>query len=204
MKAIIFDCEANGLPLSKTASYKEVDMWPRITQVGFQHIDLDTGIVLHQFDTLIYPDGWTIPTVEELTEKGSKNPYFFEENNMSTERCKQFGVHILNVFDVLVPIINDSDYIVCHNIGFDKPVLQSEMYRYGIKAEKALIPICTMLGTVDFCQIPGKYGYKWPSLQELHFKLFEHHFSDAHDAMADVVATGKCLLELIRIGFIKL
>ena len=63
--------------------------------------------------------------------------------------------------------------------------------------------ICTMKSTTNFCQIMGQYGrYKWPTLQELHTKLFGYGFENAHDAFVDVNATVKCFFELKRIGSI--
>lgn len=49
---------------------------------------------------------------------------------------------------------------------------------------------------VDYCQIPGAHGFKWPKLEELHEKLFGCAFDGAHDAMNDVMATAKCYFEL--------
>ena len=63
----------------------------------------------------------------------------------------------------------------------------------------ALPHICTMSSTTDFVQASWNsyYGeWKWPKLQELHFKLFKTHFENAHNAMADVEATIKCFFEL--------
>lgn len=49
------------------------------------------------------------------------------------------------------------------------------------------------------------YGrFKWPKLIELHRKLFGTGFDDAHDALADVKACGKCFFEMKRRGIIKL
>ena len=62
--------------------------------------------------------------------------------------------------------------------------------------------ICTMEGSVDFCAIPGPYGYKWPKLSELHYKLFRTGFEEAHNAAADIRATGKCFWELKRRGIL--
>jgi len=45
-------------------------------------------------------------------------------------------------------------------------------------------------------------GFKWPTLEELHQKLFSEDFPDAHNAAADVVATARCFLEMIRLQII--
>jgi hypothetical protein len=61
-----------------------------------------------------------------------------------------------------------------------------------------------MTSTTNYCAIPVKYGYKWPSLQELHFKIFGENFEDAHDASIDVSITFKCFIELLKKNIIKL
>ena len=49
----------------------------------------------------------------------------------------------------------------------------------------------------------GRGGkYKWPNLSELHIKLFGNSFDEAHNAAADVEATTRCFLELIRLSVI--
>ena len=56
----------------------------------------------------------------------------------------------------------------------------------------------------EFCAIPGGRGgkFKWPTLTELHVKLFKEGFAEAHNASADVEATTRCFLELIRLRVI--
>ena len=62
--------------------------------------------------------------------------------------------------------------------------------------------IDTMLASVDFCKIPGKFGFKWPKLMELHQKLFGCDFDNAHDSSADIAATEKCFWELKKRGIL--
>lgn len=61
---------------------------------------------------------------------------------------------------------------------------------------------CTMQASTNLCKIPGPYGFKYPTLQELHKHLFEVGFDGAHDAMVDVLACAKCFFELERMGSI--
>src|SRR5690606_6210777 len=58
----------------------------------------------------------------------------------------------------------------------------------------------------DFCQIPGGRGggFKWPTLSELHNKLFNTPFDEAHNAAADVNATSRCFFELVRLEVISI
>jgi hypothetical protein len=61
-----------------------------------------------------------------------------------------------------------------------------------------------MKASTDFCALPGSYGYKWPKLSELHMKLFDEDFEEAHDASVDITACAKCFWELKRKGIINL
>jgi len=94
--------------------------------------------------------------------------------------------------------------LIAHNMSFDYNILGAEMIRGNKRANKKVTRVCTMQSTIDFCQLPGKYGYKFPKLEELHTKLFGVNFDGAHDAFADTMACGKCFFELLRRGIIKL
>jgi hypothetical protein len=61
-----------------------------------------------------------------------------------------------------------------------------------------------MMQSTEICHIPGPYGFKWPTLAQLHQELFQTTFEDAHDAGADVAACAKCFFELKRRGGISL
>ena len=54
--------------------------------------------------------------------------------------------------------------------------------------------------TADLLKLPGGRGgkFKLPTLTELHQYLFNQPFAEAHNATADVEATTRCFLELIK------
>lgn len=56
--------------------------------------------------------------------------------------------------------------------------------------------------STSFCAIPAAYGYKWPKLSELHFKLFKTGFEEAHNAAVDIKATAMCFWEMKKLGII--
>ena len=89
-------------------------------------------------------------------------------------------------------------------MNFDKNVWGAELFRFDISLGDHLKEFCTMLSTVNYCRIRGKYGFKWPKLEELHRKLFKKDFEDAHNALGDVRATANCFFELLRQNIIKL
>lgn len=61
-----------------------------------------------------------------------------------------------------------------------------------------------MESSTNFCAIPSNWGLKWPTLTELHTKLFKEGFDGAHDALDDVKACARSFFELTKMGVIKL
>ena len=78
----------------------------------------------------------------------------------------------------------------------------AELLRLGkdnILTTKSILDTCTE-DTAAMCQIPGGRGgkFKLPTLNELYAFLFNDTFDEAHNATADVEATTRAFLELLR------
>lgn len=193
MKFLFFDCETTGKPKDYKASYEDVDNWPRVTQLAWMLCD-EKGEILDQRQNLIWPDGWEIP----------EEP-FFVENNMSTARCADEGQPIYEELVLLLAAKNQADFLVAHNLNFDHRVVWAEFIRAGIPPRSGMTKICTMMKSTKYCALPNPRGYgapKWPTLTELHNKLFEKDFEGAHDAMDDVIAMKNCFFKLVELGVI--
>src|SRR5690606_24730617 len=85
---------------------------------------------------------------------------------------------------------------------FDVNIMGCEYHRLGmdcIMPSMRVLDTCTEV-SASLCQLPGgRYGkFKLPTLTELHQYLFNKPFAEAHNATADVEATTRCFLELIR------
>lgn len=196
MNAIIFDTETNGkiidwkMPLRNDET---ISNFPRITQLAWQKVNLTSGEIVNEYQSLIQPAGWTVPKEQ-----------FFIDNNMSTERCKNEGKPLREVLPLIIEDLRDSEIVVAHNMSFDINVLGAELIRLNYKVGKELIKVCTMQETIDMCKLPGQYGkYKFPKLTELYQILFEKEFDGAHDAMVDVTACKECFMELIKLNHLK-
>jgi DNA polymerase-3 subunit epsilon len=88
---------------------------------------------------------------------------------------------------------------------FDESIVSAEFLRTGIKNQLPYkTKVCTMRSATNFCAIKGHFGYKWPKLSELHYKLFGAGFANAHDASVDVEITAKCFWEMKNRGLIKI
>ena len=93
--------------------------------------------------------------------------------------------------------IEDVDLLIAHNVDFDFPVLNCEFIRSSLKTKFSDIEtLCTMKSTTSLCNIPGKYGPKWPKLEELYNHLFNKNFQGAHRAINDVKACAECFIQL--------
>lgn len=185
---LIFDTETTGLPQNFAAPITDLENWPRLVQLAWQLHD-HTGKLLSSGNYIVKPEGFTIPYNSEKI------------HGISTKRAHEEGVDLEFVLKEFRDVIEEAHFIVGHNVGFDEKVMGAEYLRKKIPS--AIIDktkIDTKDDGTDFCKIEGGRGYKWPTLTELHWKLFGKGFEDAHDAAADVEATARCFLEMVRLG----
>jgi len=193
---LFFDVETNGFMKDEKAPISDLDNFPRVTQLAYSVYER-SGKPVMACDTLIKPDGWTIPQTK-----------FFINHGHSTERCNEFGIPAEKAFEEFTDLLNEVDIMVAHNIIFDSRVVGSEMYRLGLKADKKL-KFCTMMIARDILKLPNfskKYPgpYKYPNLQETHKYFLGEKFEDAHDAMADVDACSRIFFAMVEKGHIVL
>ncbi len=183
---IFFDTETTGVPRDYKAPTTDTNNWPRMVQLGWILMDGE-GNKLSQKDYIIRPDGYTIPD-DAVRIHG-----------ITTQRALEEGRDLAAVVDEFLADFDQATFIVGHNIDFDKKILGAELIRlHRPDVMNSKRTYCTMQAGTDFCRIPGKYGYKWPKLQELYIKLFGHDFDGAHNAMSDIEATQECFWELRR------
>ncbi len=189
---LIFDTETTGLPQNYSAPLTDFDNWPRCVQLAWQVHD-ETGKMISSGDYIIKPDGFTIPYNSEKV------------HGISTERAHREGIPLLEAMDNFSRDLEKCTFVVGHNLEFDLSIMGSEYLR--MERENPLtgkIAIDTKDESTEYCAIPGGRGrYKWPTLAELHHKLFDIGFEEAHNAAADVDATARAFLELVRIGVIQ-
>lgn len=157
-------------------------------QLAFLAYD-HSGTKLAQEDFIIRPDGFVIPSDAAAI------------HGISQARAMAEGVPLQVVLDRFRQYLERAEVLVAHNMAFDEKIVGAEFLRNNIPDPIAVRPrICTMLGSTDYCRIPGKYGNKWPKLTELHQVLFGESFDEAHNAAVDISATARCFWELRRRG----
>lgn len=199
---LILDTETSGLPADFKAAPSHDNNWPHLVQLAWQCYTPD-GELVEEYCQIVKPDGWIIAAEAERT------------HGISQEAATELGISIESAIKSLMLRLNSCNLIVCHNTGFDKPVVLSEFLRlknkYPSMQDSAYwieqVPFfCTMLSTTSLLRIPhpneyfrNKGQFKWPSLDELHMHLFGSEIAEReefHDALIDVKATAKCYFHL--------
>ena len=190
---LIFDTETTGLPRDYKAPVSDSDNWPRMVQLAWQLHD-ESGKLLSAKNFIVKPEGFDIPIgVSKI-------------HGITTERANNDGVELKIVLDVFLADLQKATFNVGHNVDFDVNIVGAEFYRLSIANNiTELLVLDTMKSSIDFCALPGGRGggFKYPKLIDLHEKLFNTGFGDAHDAAYDVDATARCFFELLKLNIIK-
>ena len=188
---LIFDTETTGLPKRWKAPITDTDNWPRCIQIAWQLHDAMGHCIEHQ-DFLVRPEGFNIPYDAE------------QIHGISTALAAAQGEALAVVLEKFNTALAKAKFVVGQNVGFDLNIMGCEYHRMQVDTPLNSMPVldtCTET-TASLCQLPGGRGgkFKLPTLTELHQKLFDTPFAEAHNATADVEATTRCFLELLRQG----
>lgn len=192
---LIFDTETTGLPRDWNAPMSDLDNWPRLVQLAWQ-LHEPSGKLVSRGNIIVKPDGFSIPFNAAKI------------HGITTERAERDGSDLLEVLDAFQEDLAKAKYIVGHNIEFDINIVGAELIR-SERAPELLTDknaIDSKDESTEYCAIPGGRGgkFKWPTLTELHTKLFGVGFDEAHDAAYDVDATSKCFFGLVTEKVIQL
>ena len=186
---LIFDTETTGLPKRWDAPITDTNNWPRCVQIAWQLHD-EMGNLLEHEDYLVKPEGYNIPYDAERI------------HGISTELAEQDGIFLQEILEKFNIALSKTKYIVGQNVGFDVNIMGCEFHRLHVDSILSSMPVldtCTEV-TANLLRLPGGRGgkFKLPTLTELHQYLFNQPFAEAHNATADVEATTRCFLELIK------
>lgn len=194
MNLLFFDTETTGLPKKKYAPLTDFINWPRMVQIGWIYFEDEKEVTRGM--KIIKPDGFEIP--KEASDL----------NGITQEKALTEGINLRDVFKEFGPLARKADVLIGHNISFDLNIVGAESFRiYERNFLEGKKSVCTMFGTIEFCQIPSQFDhpdsrYKWPKLGELYKKLFNEELVNAHDALIDIEATAKCYFKLKELNIL--
>jgi DNA polymerase III epsilon subunit-like protein len=184
---LFFDTETTGVPRNYKAPASDLKNWPRLVQIAWLLTDEEAHEV-SSAEYIVKPEGFIIPTAAAKV------------HGITTEFALRNGVDLQSVLSAVAADFNKASVLVAHNMSFDEKILGAELLRAGYpNVVEAKSRQCTMQAATNYCRLPGPYGFKWPTLQELHLKLFNESFDGAHRALADVRACSRCFFELKRL-----
>ena len=193
MKVLVFDTETTGLP-KRYSKYKDTHEWPHIIQISYIYYNTDT----HEFQPFDH-----IIKLESTTEISEESVRIHKITRMISQ---EKGVDIKTALGEFIQLAKNVDYVIGHNLQFDKNMIIVECIRNGLWSpflNKRFKEFCTMKQTVDLCKLPQttphpKYpdSYKFPKLEELHWCLFNILAKNLHNSLHDVIVTLRCFYKL--------
>lgn len=198
MKLLFFDTETTGITSNYKAPLTDSENWPRLVQLAFALHEFELpginerrqlGKVIHSNCSVVRPDGFEIP--EEATKI----------HGIKTSMAKIVGIDLTAILAEFTAMVNMADFIIGHNISYDRNIVGAEFHRMGMPDVLHGAPrICTMMKGTQFCQIWNAKGtsFKWPKLEELHSKLFPgtEALENLHNAGNDMAVTIACFREM--------
>jgi len=186
LRTLVFDTETDGK--RQKGKNPPLSSEPAITQIA-AILFLGRRPISH-LSTFVQPLNYdkspaTIPDEE-----------FFIKSGITQATVDAGGIPLRTGLAMFNQMVRNADRIVAHNIQFDDPVVRSNYSRVTApQREYWNTPkFCTMQTLENVLKLPGKYGYKWPTLDESYRALVDPNgFEGAHDAMVDVEACAKVL-----------
>lgn len=186
---LLFDTETSGLmkpdldPLDPSQ--------PHMVQLGAQLFDKQWRKRGHM-NVLIKPDGWEIePGAEEV-------------HGISTQTCHRYGVSAAQALVLFQGLAGCAARIIGHHVQFDRTVVAAALKRAGGEgvwwARMGTKMFCTMEESTQVLQIPGEFGFKFPTLEEARARLAPDAPVPGHDADSDIAATMAVYRALIAGG----
>lgn len=206
IRTLFIDLETTGLPKQpcwdqyydprQTEHYDS----SRIVQICAITYDIDQkdpskSVKKSEHDYIIKPDGFVIQNVE----------IHGIDHNMASFS----GITLASAMRNMKDDITDCKLLVAHNLGFDKNVLLSELYRMNLSEYVPCITsmseFCTSKGCTNLTRIPfNKTKFKQPKLSELYEFLFKKKATGLHNALFDTRIMIECFFDLMKIGYISL
>ena len=188
---LVFDTETTGIPKNWKAPVTDLDNWPRLVELAWLLCEPD-GRVVEQYSAIVRPEGFTIPADAARV------------HGITTERAIEEGEPLQSVLGTFAEAVASAGTLVAHNMRFDEKIVGAELLRARIPSAFEGRPRqCTMLSSTTYCGLPGKYGPKWPTLEELHVALFGVSPEVSHKAGADAAVCARCFFELRAKGVLR-
>lgn len=169
-KIAILYVQTSGVQKNYEASIYETDKWVRAISINWQvfrnpYANLYAEDPCYGKCNNIIPSGFIVDEESLLY------------NSITLDELVNSGKNIIDVLKDFLNDIKDVDFIIGHNIQFHLNVIKSELIRNGFNELKEYKSICLMKIGADYCKIPNKTGYKFPTLNELSVNVLKEEIN---------------------------
>lgn len=174
---LFFDTETTGMVEFKKPHTDPKQ--PDLLQLAFI-LDDREGNTISEFCSILFDEAY-IPIHEKA----------LAVHGISKEKARMFGIPADEGLEKFRTCWEASTTLIAHNISFDKKVMKTAFHRSSSLSHPQTTPIeyCTMRTATPILKLPGKFGHKWPTLDEAYRVLIDPNgFEGAHDALNDVRA----------------
>lgn len=192
---LVYDTETTGFP--QRGQPLDHPSQPHLVQFA-AIMCTDAGKELACVNLVVKPEGYEIPKAAS------------DIHGITTELANEIGVPLRVVVACFTNLRARVQAIAAHNHDFDELIMRVALLRCGGTAAHPGPDrkICTVKESADIVKLPPTTAmkragmgdkFKAPNLQELHEYLFGSRFEGAHDALIDVRACLRCLIELRKV-----
>ena len=191
MKVLVFDTETTGLPQNNPSIY-QTHLWPHVVQLSYMLYDTNKNKIMASDDYLI-----DIPKDVEISQES------IDVHGITRRKVDNHGYKMEQILQIFQVCLDECDFIVAHNLQFDKNMLMVEGIRHNIKLGfDTPQSYCTMKNGKKICKIEqvnsyGEIYFKYPKLIELHKTLFNSEPNSLHNAFVDILVCMRCFYKLI-------
>ncbi|MFP6654044.1 MAG: 3'-5' exonuclease, partial [Myxococcota bacterium] len=142
----------------------------------------------------------------QLGEGVTIDPGAREAHGLSEEDCARYGIAPMVACSLFNQACMQADIIVAHNLSFDVSIMKTALHRLGGKPHRldGRQWVCTKESSTDVLKLPGRYGFKWPTLAEAYRHYTGQEIQGAHDALVDTEACSAIFQGLVRDGVVEL
>lgn len=193
MKALIFDTETTGMVEFKRPP--EDASQPDLIQLGMILVD-----------TADWKPRARCAFLVTLAPGVKIDPAAKAAHGISEEDCARYGVPAQVACSLFNQFCLQADVVVAHNLAFDVSIMKTALHRLGGKPNRldGRQLVCTKEASTDVLKLPGKYGYKWPTLAEAYRHFTGLELEGAHDALVDTEACRMVFQALVETRVVEL
>lgn len=187
IRTLVWDLETNG----KRPKRAQISDEPAITQIA--------AVLYWGRRPVAHLSCFVEPLNFNGTPATIPTEQFFIDSGITQETVDAAGRPLKTALAEFNQMVKKADRMVAHNVQFDAPITYSNYSRVAAPQKDVwhTPKMCTMKTLEPVLKLPGKYGYKFPTLDESYRALVDPMgFEGAHDAMKDVEAAARVLFAI--------